>query len=88
MEAYSDNAGKGTNLWYSRITFCSRFFNNLQSLDDAIKNAKSKPSKQQDVLEIWNNRARCFFHEVTRMLTHMVILDLTTDENRSRLLYE
>ncbi|KAL9618556.1 MAG: hypothetical protein Q9160_006740 [Pyrenula sp. 1 TL-2023] len=67
IEAYSDNASKGSGLWYSRITFCNRFFNKLPSLDDAIKNPKARPSKQQDVLEIWNNQARCFFHEITHL---------------------
>ncbi|KAL8790632.1 MAG: hypothetical protein Q9213_000480 [Squamulea squamosa] len=61
LEAYSDPTER-----YSRITFCTEFFN-LLSMGEAIKAAKKLPTYQQNNLEVWNNRARVFFHEVTHL---------------------
>jgi hypothetical protein len=52
---------------YSRILFCNKFFNDLPSLTEATDRAKSYPPILQDNLETWNNRARCFFHEITHL---------------------
>ncbi|KAH8710094.1 hypothetical protein GQ44DRAFT_564189, partial [Phaeosphaeriaceae sp. PMI808] len=73
-EAYSkqrDNSWVG----YSQITFCNRFFNNLRSLGEATTYAKR--AERQENLGNWNNRARCFFHEVT-YLAYFMNLPLKT----------
>lgn len=62
LYAYSDNAIDG--LWYSRFTFCTKFFNDLKSLKDAETFATG--AKQQNNLEYWGNRAQVIFHEATR----------------------
>ncbi|KAF2012502.1 hypothetical protein BU24DRAFT_352076, partial [Aaosphaeria arxii CBS 175.79] len=62
MEAYSSP----TENW-SRITFCKKFFNDLKSLDEVTKNVKNQRPEVQDHLDQWNNRARCFFHEITHL---------------------
>ena len=62
MEAYS----APTEGW-SRITFCKRFFNNLQPLGDVTNNIKGQRPEVQDHLDQWNNRARTFFHEITHL---------------------
>ena len=56
---------------YSRIIFCNRFFNNLISLTDATKRAKSMEPELQDHLTNWNNRARTLFHEITHLAYFM-----------------
>lgn len=61
LEAFSE-----PNLRYSRITFCSKFFD-LSTLTEAMDRFKNKPRTDQDNLENWNNRARVFFHEVTHL---------------------
>ena len=62
MEAYS----APTEGW-SRITFCKRFFNNLQPLGDVTNNIKRQRPEVQDHLDQWNNRARTFFHKITHL---------------------
>ena len=61
LQAYSDPGEK-----YSRITFCTQFFN-LNSLTDAIRLGQKKSAADQNNLETWENRARCFFREVTHL---------------------
>ena len=61
LQAYSDPGGT-----YSRITFCTQFFN-LNSLTDAISLGQKKSAADQNNLETWENRARTFFHEVTHL---------------------
>lgn len=61
MEAYSDPREK-----YSRITFCSKFFD-LPTLSEVEKWNKKRSKEQKDDLDNWNNRARVFFHEVTHL---------------------
>lgn len=51
---------------YSRIRFCNRFFN-LSSLQEAITEGKKKSAAARNSLEIWNSRARVFFHEATHL---------------------
>ena len=59
LEAFSEPQER-----YSRITFCSKFFE-LATLDEAVSRTKDSPNKKN--LEYWNNRARCFFHEVVHL---------------------
>jgi hypothetical protein len=66
MEAWSNPSGK-----FSQITFCNRFFNNLGSLQDVVATGKKQSNDVQDNLEIWNNRARTFFHEITHLTFFM-----------------
>ena len=61
LQAFSDNDGK-----YSMITFCTGFFN-LQAFGDAINAGKKLVGKQKTDLSKWDNRARCFLHEVTHL---------------------
>ncbi|XTI88891.1 hypothetical protein V2W45_1398883 [Cenococcum geophilum] len=65
MEAYSDNSDKDQR--YSRITFCNLFFNGLRSLAEATNWVKSGPEIRQNNLMLWDNRARCFFHEIAHL---------------------
>jgi hypothetical protein len=65
MEAFSDPAPTDNGGW-SRITFCNGFFN-LNSLNEAITIQKRRPKSDQNRLDKWNNRARCFFHEITHL---------------------
>jgi hypothetical protein len=51
---------------YSRITFCNDFFK-LPTFKDAIAAGRKLPAAQKTDLEKWNNRARCFFHEITHL---------------------
>jgi hypothetical protein len=51
---------------YSRITFCNDFFK-LPTFKDAIAAGKKLPAAQKTDFEKWNNRARCFFHEITHL---------------------
>lgn len=51
---------------YSRITFCNDFFK-LDTFQDAIDKGNKLPAKQKANLALWDNRARCFFHEVTHL---------------------
>jgi len=62
LEAYSDPAAK-----YSRITFCNKFFNDLTDLSTAVTNGKRRSATDQNNLETWNSRARCFLHEATHL---------------------
>ena len=66
MQAYSDQNDGGWFGGYSRITFCNRFFNNLRTLDEATRYAKRSDERKNN-LESWDNRARCFFHEITHL---------------------
>jgi hypothetical protein len=66
MDAWSNPSGT-----YSQITFCNRFFNVLRPLQEVINMGKSQPSAVQNNLETWNNRARCFFHEITHLTYFM-----------------
>ncbi|KAL8720304.1 MAG: hypothetical protein Q9225_002816 [Loekoesia sp. 1 TL-2023] len=76
LEAFSE-----PNLRYSRITFCSKFFD-LPTLTEAMDRFKAKPRPDQDNLENWNNRARCFFHEVTH-LDYFMNADDSNDDSKS-----
>jgi len=40
-------------------------------LQEVIDAGKKKPEAVQNNLETWNNRARCFFHEVTHLTCFM-----------------
>lgn len=60
LQAFSDNGGR-----YSMITFCNGFFS-LQAFGDAINLGKKLGSRKTD-LSLWDNRARCFLHEVTHL---------------------
>lgn len=64
MEAFSEPNPENSR--YSRITFCNGFFK-LLPFQDAIKAGNALPAKQKTNLENWNNRARCFFHEITHL---------------------
>lgn len=76
LEAFSE-----PNLKYSRITFCSKFFD-LPALTEVMDRFKNKPRAIQDNLENWNNRARLFFHEVTHLDWFMNAND-TKDDSKS-----
>lgn len=76
LEAFSE-----PNLKYSRITFCSKFFD-LPTLTETMDRYKNKPTTDQDNLENWNNRARCFFHEVTH-LDYFMNADDSKDDSKS-----
>ncbi|KAF1829868.1 hypothetical protein BDW02DRAFT_610144, partial [Decorospora gaudefroyi] len=69
-EAISEQRDNGWFGGYSQITFCNRFFNNVKSLDEATKFAKRTDERKEN-LENWNNRARCFFHEITHLAYFM-----------------
>jgi hypothetical protein len=62
MQAVSDNNDGG----WPQIIFCNGFFN-LYSLSDAINFGKRMSASDQNNLELWDNRARCFLHEVTHL---------------------
>ncbi|KAI4596708.1 hypothetical protein KJ359_005050 [Pestalotiopsis sp. 9143b] len=64
LQAFSDPTPDGSK--YSRITFCNDFFK-LNTFADAISQGKSLPAAQKKDLSKWDNRARCFFHEVTHL---------------------
>jgi hypothetical protein len=66
IEAWSNPSGK-----FSQITFCNRFFNVLGPLQEVIDAGKKQPKATQNNLETWNNRARCFFHEITHLTYFM-----------------
>ncbi|KAL9628590.1 MAG: hypothetical protein Q9164_007212, partial [Protoblastenia rupestris] len=76
LEAYSEPNEK-----YSRITFCSKFFD-LPTLTEAIDRTKKKSTIDHNNLEFWNNRARCFFHEVTH-LDYFMNADDNNDNSKS-----
>ncbi|KAI9680921.1 MAG: hypothetical protein M1829_001001 [Trizodia sp. TS-e1964] len=62
LQAFSDlSSGR-----YSRITFCTGFFNH-PSFTDAVNQNMAKPKQVQNNLDNWENRARCFFHEITHL---------------------
>ena len=62
LEAYSEPEED-----YSKITFCNRFFNVLQDLDIVMNSAKRHSRAYQKDLWNYQNRARCFFHEITHL---------------------
>jgi hypothetical protein len=64
LEAFSDPDPDDSK--YSRITFCNDFFK-LQTFKDAVNAGNKLPATQKTNLELWNNRARCFFHEITHL---------------------
>ena len=70
LQAYTDPTpwknDKDNDCWYSRITFCNDFFK-LNSLDDITKLQKQGPKTKQKNLQLWDNQARVFFHEVTHL---------------------
>ncbi|KAH6857337.1 hypothetical protein BKA58DRAFT_444485 [Alternaria rosae] len=66
MQACSDQYDGGWFGGYGQITFCNRFFNDLRTLDEATRYAKRYDERQEN-LESWDNRARCFFHEITHL---------------------
>lgn len=66
LEAWSNPSGT-----YSQITFCNRFFNVLGPLQDVVGAVKKQPKAVQNNLANWNNRARCFFHEITHLTYFM-----------------
>ncbi|KAF2661072.1 hypothetical protein K491DRAFT_581684, partial [Lophiostoma macrostomum CBS 122681] len=51
---------------YSKITFCRNFFK-FDKFDHAIELGKELSRGDQRKLDNWNNRARCFLHEVTHL---------------------
>ena len=65
IEAYSEPYG-----WYSKITFCNYFFNEMKSLSQVMANAKKGKKGSTD---LWNyqNRARVMFHEVLHLVYFM-----------------
>jgi hypothetical protein len=64
LEAFSDANPDDSR--YSRITFCNDFFK-LNTFQDAMTLGKKLKAKDKTNLIKWNNRARCFFHEVTHL---------------------
>lgn len=64
MQAFSDPNGIYNRfINYSRITFCSGFFR-LPTLDEAMEIGQFNGGND---LANYDNRARCFFHEVTHL---------------------
>jgi hypothetical protein len=49
-----------------RLPFATGPFNELRTSDEATQYAKGSAELQED-LENWDNRARCFFHEITHL---------------------
>ncbi|KAH3919534.1 hypothetical protein HBI56_027940 [Parastagonospora nodorum] len=66
MQAHSDQSDESWSGGYSRITFCNRFFNELRTLDETTQYAKRSAERKEN-LENWDNRASCFFHEITHL---------------------
>ncbi|KAN0085517.1 hypothetical protein V8E54_001984 [Elaphomyces granulatus] len=50
---------------------CHRFFNDLRPLKEVVDAGKKKTEAEQNNLETWDSRARCFFHEVTHLTYFM-----------------
>ena len=66
LEAYTNPIGaKWYGVEYTRTTFCQKFFNELDSLADAITQGKDEDHETQNNLNTWNNQARVFIHEAT-----------------------
>lgn len=61
MEAFSNPLG-----WYSKITFCNKFFK-YPSLDFVVDTAKKNSRSYQNDLWNYQNRARVLFHEITHL---------------------
>lgn len=66
LQAFSEPVTTEYRGEYSRIIFCSKFFD-PPTLTDAMDRFKNDTTKDQDNLENWDNRARVFFHEVTHL---------------------
>jgi hypothetical protein len=80
MQAYSNQSDGSWRGGYSRITFYTRFSNELRTLDEATQYAKRSAERQEN-LENWNKRAGCFFHEIT-LLAYFVSKVGTTARGR------
>jgi hypothetical protein len=65
MEAFTDNRDPANGQSYDRVTFCNTFFK-LPSLSDTVRQGKALPETGQRNLANYDNRARVWFHEVTR----------------------
>jgi hypothetical protein len=66
LQAYS-NPNEEDDLLYSEIVFCTGFFN-LINLATAVRLGLAKNTgSERDNLESYDNRARCFSHEVTHL---------------------
>ena len=56
--------------WYSKITFCNKFFQR-KSLDFVIDTAKKNRGAYAEDLWNYQNRARILFHEITHLYYFM-----------------
>jgi hypothetical protein len=66
LEAFVESPTFHKQLTYSRITFCTGFFN-LPSLSEVMTITPKRPKATRENLASWNNRARIFLHETTHL---------------------
>ncbi|KAL9108235.1 MAG: hypothetical protein Q9227_006973 [Pyrenula ochraceoflavens] len=73
MQAWSDPTWSNNPFGkrWPQTTFCNAFFNDLTSLGTTVTNMQRRSTNDQNNLANWDNRARCFFHEVTHQVYFM-----------------